>query len=64
MQSLSAKDAKYGFGRLIELALATPVTVEKHGQPVVVVMAVEEYARLNALEAEQSIPPTKPKASP
>lgn len=46
MQSMSAKDAKYGFGRLIDLARAEPVTVEKHGRPVVVVLAVEEYKRL------------------
>lgn len=47
MQSMSAKDAKYGFGRLIDLARSEPVTVEKHGRPVVVVMAVEEYERLS-----------------
>lgn len=46
MQSMSAKDAKDGFGRLIDLARLEPVTVEKHGRPVVVVMAVEEYERL------------------
>ena len=48
MQSMSAKDAKYGFGRLIDLARSEPVTVEKHGRPVVVVLAVEEYRRLSA----------------
>jgi prevent-host-death family protein len=46
MQSMSAKDAKYGFGRLIDLARSEPVIVEKHGRPVVVVLAVEEYERL------------------
>jgi prevent-host-death family protein len=46
MQSISAKDAKYGFGRLIDLARAKPVVVEKHGRPVVVVLAIEEYERL------------------
>lgn len=46
MQTMSAKDAKDGFGRLIDLARMEPVTVEKHGRPVVVVMAVEEYERL------------------
>ena len=46
MKTLSAKDAKYGFGRLIDLARAEPVAVAKHGRPVVVVMAVEEYERL------------------
>ena len=35
MQSISAKDAKYGFGRLIDLAGAEPVLVAKHGRPVV-----------------------------
>ena len=50
MRTLSAKDAKYGFGRLIDLARAEPVAVAKHGRPVVVVMAVEEYERLKFLE--------------
>jgi prevent-host-death family protein len=50
MQTLSAKDAKYGFGRLIDLARAEPVAVAKHGRPVVVVMAIEEYERLKSVE--------------
>ena len=50
MKTLSAKDAKYGFGRLIDLARAEPVVVAKHGRPVVVVMAVEEYERLKVFE--------------
>ena len=51
MQTLSAKDAKYGFGRLIDLARAEPITVTKHGRPVVVVLSAEEYERLKALES-------------
>ena len=54
MQTLSARDAKYNFGRLIDTARAEPVTVEKHGRPVVVVLAVEEYERLKTIEAEQN----------
>ncbi len=50
MKTLTAKDAKYGFGRLIDLARAEPVAVAKHGRPVVVVMAVEEYERLKVIE--------------
>lgn len=46
MHSMSAKEAKYGFGRLIDLARAEPIVVEKHGRPVVVVLAIEEYERL------------------
>ncbi len=33
MKTLTAKDAKYGFGRLIDLARAEPVTVAKHRRP-------------------------------
>ena len=36
MKTLTAKDAKYSFGRLIDFARAEPVTVAKHGRPVVV----------------------------
>jgi len=50
MQILSAKDAKYEFGRLIDLARAEPVAVTKHGRAVVVVIAVEEYERLKNIE--------------
>ena len=56
MQILSAKDAKYGFGRLIDLARADPVVVAKHGRPVVVVLSVEEYERLKALDTPEPSP--------
>ena len=59
MQVITAKDAKYGFGRLIDLARATPVAVAKHGRPVVVVLATEEYERLKVLE--KAIPRSKKK---
>ena len=44
MKTLTAKDAKYGFGRLIDIPQAEPVVVAKHGHPVVLVMAVEAVA--------------------
>jgi prevent-host-death family protein len=49
MKTMSARDAKHQFGRLIDTARAEPVVVEKHGRPVVVVLAVEEFERLKAL---------------
>ena len=58
MQTLSAKDAKKGFGRLIDLARAEPVAVAKHGRTVVVVLAIEECERLKALDAHAN-PPAK-----
>ncbi len=50
MKSMSAKDAKNGFGHLLDTARAEPVTIEKHGRAVVVVIAIEEYRRLIALD--------------
>lgn len=51
MQFMSARDAKNGFGRLIDLARAEPVTIEKHGRGVVVVLSVEEYQALARLRS-------------
>ena len=48
MQHMSARDAKNGFGRLIDLARAAPVSIDKYGRSVVVVLSVEEYQRLLA----------------
>jgi prevent-host-death family protein len=56
MRTLTAKEAKYGFGRLIDLARAEPLIVAKHGRPVVVVMAFEEFGRLKAIEEDKSRP--------
>jgi len=53
MKTLAAREAKYNFGRLIDTARAEPVTIEKHGRPVVVVVAVEEYERLKTIESEK-----------
>lgn len=61
MQIMSAKEAKYGFGKLIDLARVAPIAVAKHGRPVVVVMAVEEFERLKAYDpiANQTHPSTR-----
>jgi prevent-host-death family protein len=53
MTRLSAREAKYNFGRLIDTARAAPVVVEKHGRPVVVVLSVEEYERLQAIKSKE-----------
>jgi prevent-host-death family protein len=52
MQHMSARDAKNGFGRLIDLARAAPVSIDKYGRPVVVVLSVEEYERLAAMNTK------------
>lgn len=46
MKTMSAREAKNGFGLMIDTARAEPVLIEKHGRGVVMVIAVEEYERL------------------
>lgn len=58
MKTMSARDAKHQFGLLIDTARAEPVVVEKHGRPVVVVIAIEEFERLKALESADRLPTT------
>lgn len=56
MQTISAKDAKYKFGEMIDRARAGPVAITKHDRPVVVVIAVEEYERLTGRSPELRAP--------
>jgi len=60
MRKVSAKDAKYNFGKLIDLARAAPIAVTKYDRPVVVVMAVEEYDRLADRSA---VSPSRPNSA-
>lgn len=46
MKTMSAREAKNGFGLMIDTARAEPVLIERHGRGVVVV-SVEEYERLS-----------------
>ena len=55
MKTMSAKDAKNGFGLLLDTARAEPVMIEKHGRPVVVVVAAEVYERLAGKAAKRGI---------
>lgn len=50
MKTMSAREAKNGFGLMIDTARAGPVQIEKHGRGVVVVVSIEEYERLKAIE--------------
>ena len=50
MKTISAPDARSGFERLLDAARHEPVTIERDGRPVAVMLSVEEYERLEALE--------------
>ena len=56
MRTLSAQDANYGFGRLIDLARPAPIAVARQGRPVVVALSVEENERLKALDTPDTVP--------
>ncbi|MFL5333084.1 MAG: type II toxin-antitoxin system prevent-host-death family antitoxin [Geminicoccaceae bacterium] len=43
MRAMSAKDAKNHFGELLLEAQKAPVTIEKNGRPVAVLLSFEEY---------------------
>ncbi len=46
----SVQDAKNRFSAVVEAARRAPQTVTRHGKPAVVVIAADEYARLQRLE--------------
>ena len=50
MKTYAASEAKNSFGRLLDTAQREPVTIEKKGRPVAVVLSIEDYERLEALE--------------
>ncbi|MDP6019299.1 MAG: type II toxin-antitoxin system Phd/YefM family antitoxin, partial [Candidatus Latescibacteria bacterium] len=57
MQTISAHEAKARFGQLLDAARVEPVTIEKHGRPVAVLISKQEYdetqaAKLARLRAE------------
>ncbi len=53
MQTIPALEAKQNFGRLIDTAQREPVTIEKHGRPVAVVMSTHEYHEIEAMKLAQ-----------
>ncbi|MEI8055131.1 MAG: type II toxin-antitoxin system Phd/YefM family antitoxin [bacterium] len=49
---LSAKEAKTHFGLLLDMAQRKPVTIEKKGRPVVVVLSLRDFSYYERLEDE------------
>ncbi len=57
MRSIAAKEAKTHFGELLDTAQREPITIEKHGRPVAVVLSTQEYNEMKRarLRAELAI---------
>ncbi|MBF0447677.1 MAG: type II toxin-antitoxin system Phd/YefM family antitoxin [Magnetococcales bacterium] len=53
MLTLAAREAKNRFGHLMDQAQREPVTIEKNGRPVAVVMSMDEYQQGQQLKLEQ-----------
>lgn len=52
MEKIPATEAQNKFGELIDSAILEPVEITRKGQSVVVVLAFEEFERLQAIEDE------------
>jgi antitoxin Phd len=50
MRTIAAKDAKNGFGCMLDTVQRDPVTIAKYGRAVAGNLSIEEYQRLEALE--------------
>jgi prevent-host-death family protein len=50
MRTVAALEAKNRFGELLDTAQREPVTIEKHGRAVAVVVSAEEYKAMEALK--------------
>jgi antitoxin Phd len=50
VKTLAAKEAKNAFGRMLDAVQREPVTIAKHGRAVAVILSLEEYQRLEALD--------------
>ncbi|MBI5121706.1 MAG: type II toxin-antitoxin system Phd/YefM family antitoxin [Rhodospirillales bacterium] len=50
MRSMAAKEAKNHFGELLDTARREPVTIERNGRPVAVVLSIEDFKRFEEIE--------------
>ena len=46
MKAIAAKEAKNNFGEMMDTVQREPITIEKHGRPVAVIMSAREYKEL------------------
>ncbi|MCM8527395.1 MAG: type II toxin-antitoxin system Phd/YefM family antitoxin [Lentisphaeraceae bacterium] len=53
MKTYTANDAKQSFGLVIDEALQEPVTITRHGRPVVVITSEAEYKEFVKLKEEK-----------
>lgn len=52
MRTIASGAAKNRFGELLDMAQREPVTIEKHGRPVAVMVSADEYEAIEAMKLE------------
>ncbi len=57
MATMSATDAKNKFGQMLEMAKVEPVRVQKNGRDVGIMLSPEQYAALQADNAQPRVNP-------
>ncbi len=50
MRTMAALEAENRFGELLDAAQREPVTIEKHGRPVAVMVSAQDYQDLETLK--------------
>ena len=53
MRNIAAREAKLRFGELLDTAQREPVTIEKHGRRVAVVLSAEDYDALEDIKRDR-----------
>lgn len=52
MKTLAASEAKNRFEKLLDWARREPIAIEKQGRQIAVMLSIEEYERLSALDSQ------------
>ncbi len=52
MKTLAAREAKNKFGQMMDSVQSEPVTIEKNGRPVAVVLSIKDYQASEQLKLE------------
>ncbi len=53
MKQVSANEAKQSLGKVIEVAQREPVVLHRYNRPAVVMLSMQEYEKLTALNREE-----------
>jgi len=50
MKTINSTDMKNKMGQYFQMAMAEPISVERNGRPIAILLSVDEYERLTRIE--------------